>query len=76
MRVSLETKGRAGKGVTVIRGLALEPGALAELGKRLRTACGTGGTVKDGTIELQGDHRQVVGDSLSSQGWTVKRQGG
>ena len=60
MRVSRETKGRAGKGVTVIRGLALEPAALADLGKRLKAACGTGGTVKDGTIELQGDHRDAA----------------
>ena len=76
VRVSRETQSRAGKGVTVIRGLALEPAALSELGKRLKTRCGTGGTVKDGTIELQGDHRDAVLEALAKQGWTVKRAGG
>lgn len=76
VRVSRETKGRAGKGVTLIRGLALEPAALAELGKRLKAACGTGGTVKDGVIELQGDHRDAMAETLVKQGWTVKRAGG
>ena len=76
VRVSRETQGRAGKGVTVIRGLALEPAALAELGKRLKASCGTGGTVKDGVVELQGDHRDAAVESLLKQGWTVKRAGG
>ena len=75
-RVSRETKGRAGKGVTVIKGLALEPAALAELGKRLKVACGTGGTVKDGVIELQGDQRDAVVEQLGKQGWPARRSGG
>jgi translation initiation factor 1 len=76
VRVSRETKGRAGKGVTVIRGLALEPAALTELARRLKTACSTGGTVKDGAIELQGDHRDAVIANLARQGWAARRSGG
>src|SRR3982751_6123104 len=58
VRVSHETKGRKGKGVTVIKGVALDAEGLAALGKQLKTACGSGGTVKDGVIEIQGDHRE------------------
>ena len=76
VRVSRETKGRAGKGVTLVRGLALEPLALAALGKQLKTACGSGGTVKDGVIEVQGDHCVRVLDMLKAQGFVVKRAGG
>jgi translation initiation factor 1 len=76
VRVSHEAKGRAGKGVTLIKGLALEPGALSELARQLKTACGTGGTVKDGVIELQGDQCDVVIGSLVGRGLTVKRAGG
>lgn len=76
VRVSRETKGRGGKAVTVVCGVPLDAPALAELGKRLRTACGTGGTVKDGVLELQGDHRERVVEGLQREGWTVKRSGG
>ena len=76
LRVSLETKGRAGKGVTVLRGLALDDAAIAALGKQLRTSCGSGGTVKDGVIEVQGDHRDRVIRMLTDQGYVVKRAGG
>lgn len=71
VRVSHETKGRRGKGVTLIRGLALEPSALAALGKEIKTACGSGGTVKDGTIEVQGDHCERVMALLAAQGLKV-----
>ena len=74
VRVSRES--RVGKSVTVIRGLALESAALNELGKRLKAACGAGGTVKDGVVEVQGDHRDKVIAALRSQGWTVKQAGG
>jgi translation initiation factor 1 len=60
VRVSHETKGRKGKGVTVVKGVALDAAALTALGKQLKTACGSGGTVKDGVIEIQGDHRETV----------------
>jgi len=76
IRVSRETKGRAGKGVTVIRGLPLATAELAALGKQLRTACGSGGTVKDGTLEIQGDHADRVVELLKAQGLSVKRAGG
>ena len=76
VRVSRETKGRAGKGVTVVKGLPLDPAALAALGKQLRTACGSGGTAKDGTLEIQGDHVERVMELLKAQGFGVKRSGG
>ena len=74
--MSLDTKGRAGKGVTVVRGLVLDAAALAALGKQLKAACGSGGTVKDGTIEVQGDHCERVMAILAGQGFGVKRWGG
>lgn len=76
VRVSLQTKGRAGKGVTLVTGLALEASALLALARQLRTACGSGGTVKEGVVEVQGDHAQRVIDWLSQRGYTVKRAGG
>ncbi len=76
VRVSRETKGRGGKAVTLVRGLALDADALAALGKRLRTACGAGGTAKGGVLEVQGDHAERVVKWLQAEGWTVKRAGG
>lgn len=76
VRVSRETKGRAGKGVTLVKGVALDALALAALGKQLKTACGSGGTVKDGVIEVQGDHCERVMELLKAQGMVVKRAGG
>lgn len=78
VRVSRETAGRKGKGVTVIRGLPLDDAALARVAKQLKAACGSGGTVKDGVVEIQGDHLDKVLTWLKAQpeGWTVKRVGG
>ncbi|WP_311222674.1 MULTISPECIES: translation initiation factor Sui1 [unclassified Acidovorax] len=76
VRVSRETKGRGGKAVTLVKGAALPAAELAQLGKQLKAACGTGGTVKDGVIEVQGDHVERVMQSLKSLGHTVKRSGG
>ena len=76
VRVSRETKGRAGKGVTLVKGLALDAVALAALGKQLKAACGSGGTVKDGVIEVQGDHCERLMELLKAQGHVVKRAGG
>ena len=76
VRVSRETKGRAGKGVTLVKGLALDAVALAALGKSLKAACGSGGTVKDHVIEIQGDHVVRVIEWLQREGWSVKRAGG
>ena len=76
VRVSRQTKGRGGKSVTIIKGLALDSLALALLGKQLRTACGSGGTVKDGVIEVQGDHCELVMEALKKHGHSAKRVGG
>lgn len=76
VRVSRQTKGRGGKSVTLVKGLALDAAALALLGKQLRTACGSGGTVKDGVIEIQGDHCELVMEALRKQGHNPKRAGG
>ena len=75
-RVSRSSKGRGGKTVTLVQGLALDEAALTLLGKQLKAACGTGGTVKDGVIEVQGDHRELVMRLLTGQGFTVKSAGG
>jgi translation initiation factor 1 len=76
VRVQRETKGRGGKSVTLVRGLALDADALATLGKQLKTACGSGGTVKDGVIEVQGDHVATLLVALEKRGYRVKRVGG
>ena len=76
VRVGRETKGRKGKGVTVITGIPLSGDGLAKLAKQLKQRCGAGGTVKGGTIEIQGEHRDVLVKELSSKGYTVKRSGG
>ena len=76
VRVSRETKGRGGKAVTLVRGLALDDAALADLGKRLRTACGAGGTLKDGVLEVQGDHVERVLAWLQQESISAKRAGG
>lgn len=76
VRVSRETKGRKGKGVTLIKGLPLDDAALVALAKKLKANCGTGGTIKDGVIEIQGDHCEKLMELLLQQGWKVKRAGG
>jgi translation initiation factor 1 len=76
VRVSREKQGRAGKTVTVVRGLMLDAIALTTTGKQLRAACGAGGTAKDGVIEVQGDHVERVMAWLTQAGHRVKRAGG
>ena len=76
VRVSLQTKGRGGKSVTIVKGLPLDALALAALAKQLRAACGSGGTVKDGVVEVQGDHVATVMAALQKQSYVVKRSGG
>lgn len=76
VRVSRETKGRKGKGVTLISGLPLDEAAIQALAKQLKQRCGCGGTVKDGIIEIQGDHRTVLIEELQKQGYRVKQAGG
>jgi len=77
VRVGRETKGRKGKGMTVVTGVPLHPEGLRDLAKQLKQKCGTaGGTLKDGKIEIQGDHRDLLVTELQSMGYTVKRSGG
>lgn len=76
VRVLRETKGRGGKSVTVVRGVAGDAAALQQMGQQLKAACGSGGTVKDGTIEIQGDHVEKVMDLLRQRGLQVRRAGG
>lgn len=76
VRVGRETKGRKGKGVTVVTGVPLRGDALGDLASRLKRLCGSGGTVRDGVIEIQGDHRDLLVAELAKHGWTVKRSGG
>ena len=76
VRLRRETKGRKGAGVTLVDGLPLSDADLAKLAKRLKSACGVGGTVSNGVIELQGDQRQKVQPLLEADGYTVKSAGG
>ena len=75
-RIRREVGGRGGKTVTVVTGLALDPIALAALSKRLKSACGTGGTIKSGALEFQGDHRGQLVSLLASEGFKCKLAGG
>jgi len=76
VRVRRETGGRRGKTVTVIYGVPLPPAPLAALASELKRCCGSGGTTKDGVIELQGDHRDKAIEALVERGYVVKRAGG
>ncbi len=76
VRISRETKGRKGAGVTLLRGLPLADDALKALAKRLKAQCGVGGAVKEGVIELQGDQRSKVQALLEAEGYQVKLAGG
>jgi len=76
VRVSRETKGRKGKGVTLVIGAPVDPDGLVKLCKELKKRCGCGGAVKEGAIEIQGDQRDVLVPLLEAKGWTVKRAGG
>ncbi|OWK47088.1 translation initiation factor [Fimbriiglobus ruber] len=75
-RLARETKGRGGKGVTLVQDLPLNEAALQELVTMLKSKCGTGGTVKDGVIEIQGDQRDRLTVELEKLGYKVKRAGG
>ena len=76
VRIRRETSGRKGKGVTTITGFDLDAAALKTLAKQLKQKCSTGGTVKDGVIEIQGDHRDKLKIELEKLGHTVKLAGG
>jgi len=76
VRVGRETKGRKGKGVTLITGVPLGGDDLKALAGELKRKCGTGGTVKEGVIEIQGDHRDVLVEELKNRGFKAKKSGG
>jgi len=76
VRVGREVAGRGGKGVSVISGLPLGDEALAELATRLKRMCGAGGAVRNGAIEIQGEHRDRLVAELVRLGYEAKRAGG
>lgn len=76
IRIGRQTKGRKGSGVTTISGLSLNKADLTILAKKLKKKCGSGGTIKDGIIEIQGDHRDFLVDILTNLSFTVKKSGG
>ena len=76
IRVGRATQGRAGKGVTTVTGLPLPLAEVEALATRLKRRCGSGGTVRDGVIEIQGEHRDTVLALLKEAGWDAKRSGG
>ncbi len=76
IRIRREVKGRKGKTVSKISGFDLDDNALKLLSKHLKQHCGTGGSVKDGMVIIQGDHRDTVKGFLEGQGYTVKLSGG
>tara|TARA_B110000444_G_scaffold183463_1_gene172412 strand:- start:706 stop:978 length:273 start_codon:yes stop_codon:yes gene_type:complete len=76
IRVSRESKGRKGKGVTLVTGLSLNEAELKLLAKQLKALCGSGGTVKNGVIEIQGNHREQIKQKLEKEFKNVKLAGG
>ena len=76
VRVSRVTQGRGGKSVSVITGLPLDEAALAVLARELKQRCGSGGTVREGTIEIQGEHRDTLVAELLQRGYAARRAGG
>jgi translation initiation factor 1 len=72
VRVGRQTKGRKGKGVTVITGLPVSEAQLKALAKELKARCGAGGAVKEARIEIQGDHREFLMEELNRRGWKAK----
>ena len=76
IRLQRETKGRKGKGVTLVTGFDLDADALKAMAKTLKQLCGTGGAVKNGVIEIQGDQRDTLFPYLTDKGFKVKKAGG
>ena len=75
IRVELDKKSRAGKSVTVASGFELTPAALQDIAKKLKARCGSGGTIRERAIEIQGDHRETVAGELLKLGYKVRRIG-
>ena len=76
VRISRQTKGRKGSGVCLITGMDLGEAELKKLAKQLKKKCGSGGTVKPGVIEIQGDHREILVEALMKLGFKAKLSGG
>ena len=76
VRIMRETKGRKGKGVTLVQGLNLDENELKALAKQLKQHCASGGSIVDGVIEIQGDHRQLVNTLLAQAGYNTRVTGG
>jgi len=76
VRIQRETKGRKGKGVTLLIGILLAPTELKKLAKELKQKCGVGGAVKEGVIEIQGDVRDQLFEEMKQRGFKVKKSGG
>lgn len=76
VRVGRQTKGRKGSGVTTVSGLNLTAEQLRSLAGQLKKQCGAGGAIKNGVIEIQGEHRDILVGALTKLGYTVKRVGG
>ena len=76
VRVARQTKGRKGAGVSLVTGVPLASAELKALAKELKKKCGSGGTVKDGVIEIQGDHRDLLVEMLEKRGFKAKKAGG
>lgn len=71
-----DSKGRGGKTVSIVKNLQLSEADLKSLAKKLKQACGTGGTIKDGTIEIQGEHREKIAEVMQKLGYKTKIAGG
>ena len=76
VRIRREVKGRKGKTVTAVFGIPIDEEELQQFAKTLKRRCGTGGSVKEGIIVIQGDHRETLLDEIKKQGYTVKLSGG
>jgi len=76
VRVKRETKGRKGKGVSIVTGLPLTKPELKKMATELKARCGCGGTLKDGVIEIQGDKREMIVEILKKKGYQAKLAGG
>lgn len=76
VRIRRETSGRKGKGVTTVEGIPLPAEELKRLAKTLKTRCGSGGSIKAGVVEIQGDHRARLKEELEARGYRVKLAGG
>jgi len=76
VRIRREVKSRQGKTITAVFGVPLNDRDLKQFAKQLKSKCGTGGSVKDGVIIIQGDHRETLLNEIKQQGYTVKIAGG